>query len=221
MKALTVEQIQKLDLLAIEKIGIPSLVLMENAGRQVAEEVIKKLKGKRLPFVCIACGLGNNAGDGFVAARYLVNAGVKTVVYLVGMKQKLKNDALINYHAAKNLGVPVLSVNMPDQAFVRDLKKADIIIDAIFGIGLNRPIDEPFKSITDTINGFKKYVLAIDVPSGFDATTGKALGACIKAKQTFTFTCIKTGFLKPSARSFTGKVQVFDIGIPRQLFKNV
>ena len=216
MKVLTSAQIQKLDRWAIETIGIPSLVLMENAGRQVAEEVIKKLKGKKLAFVAVVCGLGNNAGDGFVAARYLANAGVKTVVYVIGMKQKLKDDALINYHAAKNLRIPVVSVNVADHAVLRDLGRADVVIDAIFGIGLNRPIEEPFKSMIESVNRLKKYVIAVDVPSGLDATTGKVLGTCMKARQTVTFTAAKTGLLKASARPFTGKIVVLDIGIPRR-----
>ena len=216
MKILTAQQIQKLDRWAIETIGIPSLALMENAGRQVAEVVIKKLKGKKLGFVAVVCGLGNNAGDGFVAARYLANAGVKTVVYVIGMKQKLKNDALINYHAAKNLRIPVVSVNVADHAMLRDLMKADVVLDAIFGIGLDRPIEEPFKSMIESINHLKKYVIAVDVPSGLDATTGKVLGVCVKAKQTVTFTAAKTGLLKASARQLAGKIIVVDIGIPRK-----
>ncbi|MBI3618352.1 MAG: bifunctional ADP-dependent NAD(P)H-hydrate dehydratase/NAD(P)H-hydrate epimerase, partial [Candidatus Omnitrophica bacterium] len=92
-KPITVRQIQKLDKTATERYGIPSLVLMENAGRAVAEEIEKYLRKKRRPRVCIVCGVGNNAGDGFVAARHLLNAGIGTKIFLVGKARQLKHDA--------------------------------------------------------------------------------------------------------------------------------
>ena len=213
----TVKQIQKLDKIAIEKYGVPSLVLMENAGRQVAAEVLKSLARVKSPRVCIICGSGNNAGDGFVIARHLINAGIKISVFLVGKGSQLKNDAAVNYWILKKLKYPVMEVGTAGRLPVRDIKKADIIIDALFGVGLNREVLGPFRNVIDAINKSGKKIISVDIPSGLNGTTGKIYGVCIKANKTVTFTFSKKGFLRGQGPNYTGKVVVVDIGIPVQL----
>ncbi len=213
----TVKQIQKLDKIAIEKYGVPSLVLMENAGRQVAAEVLKSLARVKSPRVCIICGSGNNAGDGFVIARHLINAGIKISVFLVGKGSQLKNDAAVNYRILKKLKYPIREVGTADLRSLQAIRKADVIVDAIFGVGLNREVLGLFRDIIDAINKNGKKIISVDTPSGLDGTTGKIYGICIKADLTVTFTFMKKGFLRGQGPKHNGKVTVVDIGIPVQL----
>lgn len=213
-KTLTVSQIQELDRWAIEKIGIPSLALMENAGHGVAREIYKKLKHQKKYSVVIVCGTGNNGGDGFVAARYLNNWGVKPQVFLVGDITELKKDALVNYRVAKNLRISVKSIDGLNYAFKKSLQTADLVVDAIFGMGLNRPIHEPYCGIMHAINSQGSYVVAVDIPSGLDGTSGGIYGICVKANLTVTFSGLKAGFFKKHGPFYTGRQVVVDIGIP-------
>ncbi len=214
MKALTVSEIQALERWAIEKIGIPSLALMENAGRCVSQEVLKKLNSRPKGTVVIVCGTGNNGGDGFVVARYLFNRGIKPLVFLVGESSSFKADALINYHAAKNLGISVKVLRQVDPVFKKAIESADLIVDAVFGVGLNRPLQEPYYSIIQTINTYGSYVVAVDIPSGLDGTSGEIYGICVKADMTVTFSFPKKGLFKKNGPLYTGRQVVVDIGIP-------
>ena len=207
-------EIQGLDRWAIEKVGIPSLALMENAGRGVAQEIYKKLKNRKKSSVVVMCGTGNNGGDGFVAARYLLNWGFKPRVFLVGTSRALKSDALINYRVAKSLKIKVKPIIGLDTSLKRSLQSADLIVDAIFGVGLNRLIQEPYSGIIQAINAQGSYVIAVDIPSGLDGTTGKIYGICVKANMTVSFSALKKGFFKNDGPFYTGRHVVVDIGIP-------
>lgn len=220
-RALTVKQIRDLDKIAIEKYGVPSLVLMENAGRSIADEVIKQAKRIKRPRICIICGLGNNAGDGFVTARHLINAGAEVKIFLIGKGARLKADAAVNYRILKKLNYPIIEVGARHAVSLQDIARADIIIDAIFGVGLNRPILEPFRGIIEAVNRKAKKIIAVDTPSGLDGTTGKIYGTCIRADTTVTFSFIKKGFLKAQGPKHVGKIMVVDIGIPVALKKKV
>ena len=216
-KTVTVKQIQDLDRIAIGRYGVRSLVLMENAGRLVATEILRRIKKLRSPKVCILCGLGNNAGDGFVAARHLVNAGIKVKTYLIGRASRLKQDAQVNYRILRRLNVPVRDIHKTDARLRKDIAQAPIVIDAIFGVGLNRAITEPFYGIIETANRHANRIVAVDIPSGLDGTTGEIYGICIKADVTVTFSFVKRGFLKAQGPAHTGKVIVADIGIPKKI----
>lgn len=225
-KAVTVSQIQKIDKTAIERYGIPSIVLMENAGRAVAEEIKKYLRSKRRPRVCVLCGLGNNAGDGFVIARHLANAGIPTRTFLVGKANQLKHDAAVNYRILKKLRYPVSECGGGKSCILLDslsrhIARADVVVDAIFGVGLNRQIGQPFRGVMETINRKAKYVVAVDIPSGLDGTTGAMYGVCVKADRTVTFSFSKKGFFKGHGPRQTGKIIIVDIGIPAQVVRKV
>ena len=218
-KAVTVKEIQKIDKIAIERYGIPSIVLMESAGRAVAEEVKKSLRGKKKPRVCVVCGSGNNAGDGFVAARHLINAGISTKIFLVGKAQQLKHDAAVNYRILERMKCPVRKVVSGHAWTLQEIFKADVVVDAIFGVGLNRDIAGVFRDVIETINRKAKYVVAADIPSGLDGTTGAIYGACVKAHKTVTFSFPKKGFFKNHGPRQAGEVVVVDIGIPARVIK--
>lgn len=221
-KIVTVKEIQNLDKVAIEKYGIPSLCLMENAGKSVAQEVLKRIKSKKKPKVGIFCGPGNNAGDGFVIARHLINAGIKTNIFLIGRGNQLKNDAAVNYNILKRLKYPMIeNVGATDRPPVREIKKSDIIVDAIFGVGLNRNLCEPYFSVIEEINKNSKKIVSVDIPSGLDGTDGRIYGVCVKADVTVTFTCLKKGFFKGHGPKQVGKMVVVDIGIPLVLQERI
>jgi NAD(P)H-hydrate epimerase len=219
-KALSVREIQALDRKAIERCGIPSLALMENAGKAVAVESVRLLKTVSRPRVVAVCGLGNNAGDGFVAARHLLNAGVPVKVFVVGSVSQLKNDAAVYARVLKNCRYPVVEIRGVTPDFRRDIRGADLVVDAIFGVGLNRAITGLFADVISALNESRKNILAVDIPSGLDGTTGDVYGACVKARETVTFAVMKKGFLNKAAARWTGRVIVADIGIPRKLWVN-
>jgi len=216
-KALSALEIQKLDQIAIQKIGIPSIALMENAGRSVAQEVLRR--AKRFPKKCVLifCGLGNNAGDGFVCARHLINHNVRTKVFLIEKPDHLKDDAAVNYKILRNLKIPIHLIESTASLKIidADFKKTKIIVDAIFGVGLNRDIEGLFKVVIEKINSAKAHVISVDVPSGLDATTGKIYGVCVRAKTTVTFSFAKKGFFINEGPRQVGRIVVVDIGIPR------
>jgi len=218
MMEATVKQIQRLDKRAIEQGGIPSLVLMENAGGAVAREALKLIKPRQQ--VCVVCGTGNNAGDGFVAARYLINLGCRVVTVIIGDSRSLKNDALTNYRILRKARAVILKPGKATQRVVNCLERSAVTIDAIFGVGLNRPIVGLHKEFIQAINLHAKKVMAVDTPSGLDATTGKIHGICVRADKTVTFTLPKKGFKKNQGPEVVGKVVVVDIGIPKAFYKS-
>lgn len=159
--------------------------------------------------IAIVCGVGNNGGDGLVAARHLLNAGVKVQVCLIGKISKLKPDPKTNLNILEKMGVKVKRVKTLKG--LKGIGKAGLIIDALFGIGLSSEVREPYASIIDFLNRSRKPILAVDVPSGLDADTGQAPGIAVKAKRTVTFVAKKKGFRRASR--YCGKVVVRDIGI--------
>ncbi len=209
MKYLSSQDIYKIDKLATEKFLIPSFILMENAGRSVAEFVLKHKVLSKLKNILIFCGPGKNGGDGFVAARYLFIKEYNVNVIKFVPEDKYQGDSLLNLRIIKNLGIKIF--DYPNFNFVH----CDLVIDAIFGIGLNRSIEGVYKEVIEKINSSGKPVISIDIPSGLDADTGKILGSCIKAKYTITMGFYKIGFKNKIAKKFCGRIIVADIGYPK------
>lgn len=214
-KTVTVQQIQELDRMAIERLGIPSIALMENAGRSVAQEVCRRVKRIKRPKVAVVCGVGNNAGDGFVAARHLINAGVNAFVFIVGNERRLKHDAAVNFRILKKLKHPIHRAGT--RRYLQWITRADIVVDAVFGAGISRDITQPYLDVINTLNNYAKKILAVDIPSGLDGTTGSIYGVCVRADWTVTFSFAKTGFTRGAGPLHTGRVIVADIGIPKKL----
>lgn len=210
------------DAWAINTLGIPGPVLMENAGRSCAELVAEILSKTKNPKVCIFCGTGNNGGDGLVIARHLFNLGFNPLVALCGQISKVKGDAKANLDIIQGLDIHIEQADPADNkdinARVAELAAdADMIVDAIFGTGLSGPLRDEHKRLIEGINGLNRPVLAVDIPSGLDCDTGLPLGAAIKAKWTVTFIAVKKGFVFESAGEFTGELFVASIGVEPKL----
>ena len=207
IKTVSVKEMQELDRKAIEERGVPSIALMENAGKAVSEIALRELKDIKDKKVAVFCGCGNNGGDGFVAAKHLFNKGVKVDVYLIGKRTDLKNDPKINAYLLEDAGVKICEISRPLSV------DSDLIIDAIFGIGLKGEVRNPAKDIIIDLNKKSIPIISADVPSGLDADTGKALGVSIKADITVTMQFSKKGFYKNKGPEYAGKIIVVDIGI--------
>ena len=212
---LTAEEMREFDRETIEEIGIPGVVLMENAGRhcaRIAEEWLPASKGR----VAVFCGAGNNGGDGYVIARHLSNRGHLVTVFLLAPEEKIKGDARINLDILTRLGGRVIPVH--EKGSLKEnhslLKHAQVVVDALLGTGLNSEVRGPYREAIDLINELEAMVLAVDIPSGIDADLGKVHGAAVKADHTVTFACPKRGhYLFPGA-DYRGRLSVVDIGIP-------
>ena len=216
MRYVTSEEMRRLDKEATEKFGVPSIILMENAGRAVYEAAGEMLSGAKAKKILCVCGKGNNAGDGFVAARHLINNGFDTEICLLDDPATLKGDAKINYNILHKMKIKfmLLESNRKLDSFRQSLKKSDLLIDAILGTGISGEVREPFASAINLMNQSKKPILAVDTPSGLDATGGKALGSCINATKTVTFAFPKTGFIKNDGPEKVGTLVVADISLP-------
>lgn len=208
MRTVTGLQMQTIDRKAVRTYKIPSIVLMENAGSGAAQEIFRALKKTGAPSIVIVCGPGNNGGDGFVAARQLRVLGFEPRVFVLGKREKLKGDAAVNYEILKALKVRI-RFSRPTAA---ELKRADGVVDAIFGVGLTREITGVFKNVIEDINRYASKVFALDIPSGLDATTGKIHGVCIRAHTTVTFHLPKKGMFLGEGPRHTGKIVVKHMG---------
>ncbi len=219
MKTVSVGEMKGIDALAIKRFGIPALILMENAGRCAAEEALKMLPNKRMRRAAVLCGYGNNGGDGFVCARHLINKGVEIQVYLVGKKKELSEDARVNYRILRKMKQKFKSIKTINTLgpFEKGIKKYQLIIDGIFGIGLRGAPDRFYQELFLKLNASGIPILALDIPSGLDADTGTPLGNAIQAAKTITFGFLKKGMSMRQARRFTGKIIIGDISLPRML----
>mgnify|MGYP005832623703 CR=1 FL=1 len=216
MKVATSQQMQALDRKTIEEVGIPGMVLMENAGRGAAEALLRSFPDAHRKRIVIVCGKGNNGGDGFVVARYLRNWNHSVKVLLLGHPETLQGDARANFEIFSRMkGEILLCPGREEFEKVKSpLGEADLLVDAIFGTGLHSEVSGFYRELIDHLNGLGKPILAIDIPSGLDANTGRPLGTAVRASLTVTFGLPKVGHLIPPGSEYTGALKVIDIGIP-------
>jgi NAD(P)H-hydrate epimerase len=207
------EEMYFLDKHTIEKIGIPGKELMENAGKGCSEFIHQELL-KPQSEVAIFCGSGNNGGDGFVIARYLKKWEHITKIFLLGTPDKMSPETLENYKSCRDLEIEIIQIN---NAKI-ELPDFDLIVDAIFGVGLQGTIKGWRTDLIEKINNSEKPVVAVDIASGVDANTGQAEVA-INADYTLTMAAYKYGHFLEKGREKSGKVRVIDIGIPDELYK--
>ncbi len=218
MKLLTAAEMRELDRRAIAEVGLPSLVLMENAGRaayQVLRREFPELSGE----VAVLAGRGNNGGDGFVVARCLANAGIPVAVFLVGRRDQVGGDARVNLEILAHQGLEVLEVleeSHLEKALDR-LARAGLIVDALLGTGLNSPVTGLLASLIQAVNQLKRQVLALDLPSGLSADTGEALGVAVRADVTVTCGWPKIGLVMSPGRDYVGRLWQADLGMPPDL----
>jgi NAD(P)H-hydrate epimerase len=231
---LTREQAREIDRLAMGRLGIPGVVLMENAGvnaTDVATGMLEAIEGNK---IAIVCGGGNNGGDGYVIARHLCNAGRKVVVYNASDPSKLEGDAAVNYGICLRMGVKLMRCD-DEQSLAEQSphwQAADLLIDALLGTGFDasRGLNGHVAAVVDAMNaasdarrtgGEGPLVLAIDVPSGLDCDTGEAAQPMVQADATVTFVARKLGFDMESSQQYTGQVFVVGIGVPPALVEEV
>jgi hydroxyethylthiazole kinase-like uncharacterized protein yjeF len=218
VRLVTGQEMRELDARAIKEYGIPGVVLMENAGLRVVEELEREFDPLAQRRVCVFAGPGNNGGDGFVIARHLLCRGVWTKVFLVGSRERIKGDALINLNILEKMGasITVLSGRNNNRVQVA-LALCDIIVDALLGTGSSGPPRAPFPAVMEAINNSSKPVVAVDLPSGLDPDTGKAVDCCLRAKLTVTFGLPKRGLCLLPGAEYAGRLVVADIGLPPDL----
>ncbi len=215
---MTGDEVRAFDSWAINTLGLPGVVLMENAGRSCAELIKEKLKEAANTKACIFCGTGNNGGDGYVIARHLLNSSFKVTLVICGDRNKIKGDAKINLDILERMGQPIEQLNIVDGDISGRVRAfadgSDILIDALFGTGLSGQLSDSYKQLIDSINTQKCPILAVDIPSGLDCDTGEPLGAAIRATWTVTFAAAKKGFtVSSSATHYTGQIFVASIGV--------
>ncbi len=211
----TGHQMATCDREAIERYGIPGVVLMENAGRGVArlaQELLGNVCGKR---VAIFCGKGKNGGDGFVVARHLANGGAQVRVLLVGNRAEVKGDAAINLNIVEEMGLKVEEVTAAEH--LPEGLDAELIVDALLGTGLQGPVQGLMAQVIGALNEYRAPILAVDVPSGVNADSGSIAGPAVRATCTATMAALKRGLLFSPAREHAGRVTVVDIGMPCQV----
>jgi len=219
-KLATAAEMRRFDRLATERYGIPGIILMENAGRHVFDVVCSMMGSLEGGRITIISGKGNNGGDGFVAARRLRDAGASVCVFMLGDSDDVTGDARVNLDILSNTGLTVSRINSPDElAF--GLAHCDIVVDAILGTGLKGEVHGLAADVIAAINSSRRPVVAVDIPSGMDADTGRVLGVCVKADCTATFALGKVGLFMYPGTAFAGRVFVGDIGIPHALYDQI
>ncbi|MFH0827676.1 MAG: NAD(P)H-hydrate epimerase [Candidatus Omnitrophota bacterium] len=236
IRLLTAKTARAIDSKIREKFGISTLVLMENAGAAVAREILESWKGKKK--IAIFCGKGNNGGDGFVAARHLLTRGIKPDIFLAGKHSEVnpvrelrsltvysdggikppaafsngvKREARVNLEIIIKLGLKVFEIEDVDLPGI-NINKYGLVVDALLGVGLAGPPRGIYAALIQLINSSRAEIIAVDIPSGLDATSGKASDFCVKADKTITFIAQKRGMVIRDGLKYCGKIITADLG---------
>jgi len=217
MRIVTASEIREMDRLSIERIGIPGIVLMENAAQGAVRMFFEHFNPAPGSQVVIICGKGNNGGDGFAVARRLSQAGLKPVVILLARSSQIKGDALANLDIIKRMGgIEVIEAPAASEfAGCRHyIEKCTCLIDAIFGTGLNSDVEGISREAIEAVNSSGRQVMSIDIPSGLNSDNGRIMGAAVRADLTVTFGFPKLGQLIFPGAGLVGRLACVDIGIP-------
>lgn len=216
MKILTSAQMRAIDRAAIEGLGIPGVVLMENAGLRIARAIRDRFPDLGCERVVIVAGKGNNGGDGFVVARHLANSGARPEVVLLAGRDEVRGDAAINLAVALHMGLPVVEVR--DAAAWKKARVgvlgATVVVDALFGTGLDKPLAGLFAAAVEDINRSKAFKVAVDIPSGLSSDTFETIGPSVAADLTVALAAPKVAHIFPPAADRVGELVVAPIGLP-------
>lgn len=248
LRPLSRQEVRELDVQAARQFCLPTLILMENAGRGAAAWLAELAAGVTaesaarpfsasssartepipaapLPRVLVLCGPGNNGGDGGVVARHLDAWGFAVRIVWFANREQLRGDARTQWMILERCGIDQTAWfemhgedSRPAELDAL-IANADWLVDALLGTGLTRPMEGALRAVVEAMNRANKPILALDLPSGLDADTGVPLGTAICARATATFVAPKLGFVAPGAMAFTGDVAIIDIGLPRGLLK--
>ena len=225
MRVVSGKQMRKIEDSAMENIGIPTLLLMENAAIRLAEHCLAYLKtlsvkqrtARIKPKVIIVAGIGGNGGDGLALARHLYLNDVDVSIVIVGDISSIQGDSYVNLNIVRNMGLTIDSIpssgNMINN-ISHMIESSVLVVDALFGAGLNRQIGGNYKNIVDVINSYSSYVISVDVPSGICADTGQVLGSAVIADLTVTFGFPKIGLMLYPGATYSGEIDVADISLP-------
>jgi len=221
MKVVDAATMRAMDERAMTEFAMKNLQLMENAGRAVADVVLGELRRRKAApaRVAIICGKGNNGGDGFVCARHLANAGVEVSLFVLAPQGAYRGDSRVNLRTWLKMGgrATLIKSGADLEKNSAALQHAHVVVDALLGTGITGGARGLYAEVIEYINGLWGAVVAVDVPSGLDATTGKAEGPVVRADVTVTMALPKTGFFLPPGASFVGRLEVGDIGMPGAL----
>src|SRR5436190_20515192 len=223
MRVLNSAQMREADRQTVADIGIPALVLMENAGRQAVAAMEAMYTDLSERQVAILCGRGNNGGDGFVVARTLVQRGVDVSVFLLGRVADVRGDARTNLEILGRMGLTVVEVS-DSQAWElhsSEVSDCNLIVDAIFGTGLNAPISGLIETVIADVNTSGIPVVAIDLPSGLSADTPEQHGPVVDAALTVTLAAPKLSLVLPPGETLAGDIVIADIGIPGEVIDHL
>ncbi len=220
-KILTSQQMRAVDRTTIDEIGIPGPVLMENAGLRVVAEILRCFPDPARERMVVVAGKGNNGGDGLVVARHWRQRGGKPVVLLLAPKEEVKGDAALNLTAAEKSGVEVIdtSTELCWRKQKTTLLHASVIVDAIFGTGLDKPAGGIYAAAIEGINKARGFKVAVDIPSGLSSDSFAVIGPVVKADLTVALAAPKIGHIFAPASEWVGRLVIVDIGIPRYLLE--
>ncbi len=220
MRLPTSEEMAVLDRRAQDEFGVPTLLLMEAAGRGVFEAA-HRLIGGPAPRVVVVAGKGNNGGDGLVGARLMLSAGWRVTVVLLARDAEVTGDAAVNLQAARRVGVEIVNLDSTALVGMRGLLGgASLIVDGLFGTGFRGPVVGLAAKVIDAMNASGRPILAIDIPSGVHGDTGAVDGSAVRATATVTMGLPKTGLLLPPGAECAGRIWVADVGHPQRLIQS-
>ncbi|MEQ1759989.1 MAG: NAD(P)H-hydrate dehydratase [Vicinamibacterales bacterium] len=223
MRILNASQMREAERMTIEDIGIPSIVLMENAGRQVVSAIETAFPAALDGRIAVLCGRGNNGGDGFVVARTMLERGIDASVFVIGQLSDVRGDARVNLDILGRLGVTVVEIGDEQtwELHFSEISRCSLIVDAIFGTGLRSPLAGMIETVAADVNASGITVVSVDLPSGMSADTSHLIGDCIEASMTVTLTAPKLPLVLPPSEPFAGDVVIAHIGITQEIVDSV
>lgn len=223
MRVLNTQQMREADRRTIDEVGIPSIVLMENAGRQAVAAIEAAFEDLATMHVGVVCGRGNNGGDGFVVARTLIQRGVETAVFLLGSVADVRGDARTNLEVLGRIGLTIVEITDAQEweLHFSELSRCELLVDAILGTGFHGQLSGLLETVVADLNGLGVPIVAIDLPTGLSADTPEVNGEAIEASMTITLAAPKIPLILPPADTYSGDLVIADIGIPLPILDDV